>query len=223
MLKLKACLHLHIQGDPHENIKYSHRELFTKAKEKGIEVMAVTCHHKVIFSDELKNMAAEYGILLIPGVEAEVEKKHILILNADITANDIKSFKDLKFYRQQHPESLIIAPHPFHGLPNCLGRKLIKHIDLFDGIEWNYYYSKLYNPNLKAEKVAQKYNKPLISTSDVHMLKYIDKCYTIINVEEKSTKAVIDSIRKNKLELVNSSFSTLELFTVIIRLFLATR
>lgn len=223
MLNLKACLHLHVQGDPIENIRYTNSELIEFANQHNFEVLAVTTHNKFIDCAELQNLGNKYGIIIIPGIEQTIEKRHVIILNCDKSIEAVKTFKQLKQYKQQNPNCCIIAPHPFHMLPNCLGKDLIKNIELFDAVEWNYFYSELINPNKKVAKVARKYKKPVVATSDVHILKHMPRCYSHIKAKDKSIDQILNAIKKGQLENNCMAFKTLELPVALFEIFQNTK
>lgn len=215
MITMKAALHLHINGDPVDNIKYSAFEAIDKAAELNFDVISFTCHKTVIFDQEMSDYAKSKNIILIPGIEAKIEKKDIILINVDKSAEKIKTFAELKKFREKNPECLIIAAHPYFILPSCIGSKLETHIDLFDAIEWNFFYSKSLNPNKKAAKIAKLHNKPLIGTSDIHILKYFDTTYCEVKAKNKSISEFINAIKSNQVDLHTKSFSNIQLFRLL--------
>jgi len=223
MKNFKAALHLHVKGDPEENIKHTAKEAVLQAKELGFEVIAITCHNKVVYPEGIKEFGEKHDVTVIPGIEATVEKKHVIILNTKEEANNVTTFAKLKKYKEKHSECFIMAPHPFHYTRECLGRKLKEHIDLFDGIEWNYFYSLSINPNLKARELAKKYNKPLIGTSDIHTLKYFDPTYCVIKAKSRTIPDLIEALKNNQIELITKSFSNFRLIHILWELFKAVR
>ena len=54
---LKTDLHLHINLDPLDEITYSYKDLITKAQELHYDVLALTCHDKVVTTIEMKEYA----------------------------------------------------------------------------------------------------------------------------------------------------------------------
>src|SRR3989338_3276593 len=110
---LKCCLHLHTLGDAADIISYTPEEAIVHASKQGFDVVAITCHNIIIWSEKLSEYAAKRGILLISGIEKTIEKKHVLILNTRKNAEKIETFEQLREYKAANPESCIIAPHPF--------------------------------------------------------------------------------------------------------------
>ena len=142
-------------------------------------------------------------ILLIPGIEKTIQGKHVLILNADIRAQNIKTFDDLKTYKQTKEDILVVAPHPYYPGTTSLGKKLEKNIELFDSIEYSWFHSKKVNrANTKAVKMAEKHSLPLLGTSDNHLLRYFNRAYSIIDAD-KDIKSVMKAIKKNKIKVVS--------------------
>lgn len=203
-MQIKANLHLHTRDDvedkPHKNIiaKYTLFEAIQKAKEKNINILAATCHNFVYTEEEYYDYAKKLGILLIPGIEKTIEKKHVLIINLpkNKEIEKIKTFEELKKYKERNPKIFIIAPHPFYRTSYSLGTKLLKNIEVFDAIEHSWFYFKFFNPNKKAQKISQKFNLPLIATSDTHNLNMLDKSYIIADIKELSFEALKEALIK---------------------------
>jgi len=205
MMELKINFHSHTGDDPKDKIKYSAFELIDEAKKLNFDVLAITCHYKFTHKKEYARYAEKKNILLIPGIEAKIEKKHVIILNCDKKAEEIKTFNELKEYKKQNPRIFIIAPHPF--VPNIprvsLAKKLVRHIDLFDAIELTVFSNKFFNFNKKARLIAEKYDKPLVATSDTHYLRDLNRGYIVIDAREKTVEAILQALKqknhKNKI------------------------
>ncbi len=203
---LKTNLHFHTALD--EKItNYSIYQGIDYAKEQNFGVLAYTPHRKFIFEQEFSNYAESRGLLLIPGIEIQIGKKHIVILNCDEVAENIKSFEDVANYKKRNPNILILAPHPFVFSPKSLKSSFLENIDLFDAVEMTVFSNTIFNFNKRAEAIAKKYGKPFIATSDTHFLKDINRGYALINVKEKNIGEVLDAIKKgdfqNKMNSMN--------------------
>ncbi len=215
MRKLKINFHLHTGQDPIDAVKHSEYQLLDEAGRLGYDVLSITCHNALIFCDDLKDYAEKRGILLIPGIEKSIQRKHVLIINATVEAQKIQSFEDLAEYRKKHPECLIIAAHPYYLGPISLQKNLEKHIDLFDAVEYSWYHSKRLNgPNKKAVKVAEKHGKSMLGTADNHILKYVNHTYSLVRAE-KNTESVFKAIRDNHIEIVSHDLPWWKLGTII--------
>src|SRR5438034_1368094 len=111
--------------------------------------------------------ARDHDVLLVPGVESTVEGRHVLIYNADVGADKLRTFADLRRYRT--PDWLVIAPHPFFPTSYCLRERLWQEIDLFDAIEFSHFYTPRIDFNRPAVKLAAAVGLPLVGTSDCHL------------------------------------------------------
>lgn len=203
---LKTNLHFHTSFD--EKItNYSIYEGIDYAKEQNFGVLAYTPHRKFIFKQEFSQYAESKGILLIPGIEIQIGKKHIVILNCGKEAENIKSFEDVANYKKRNQNILILAPHPFVFSPKSLRSAFLENIGLFDAVEMTVFSNAIFNFNKHAEITAKKYGKPFIATSDTHFLKDINRGYALVNVGEKTIEAVLDAIKKgdfqNKINSMN--------------------
>ncbi|MFH1770528.1 MAG: PHP domain-containing protein [archaeon] len=198
---LKADLHLHAGEDKHHKIKYSSKELIAHAVKQGFEVLALTFHGDVYYNNDLKKYAEKKGVLLIPGVEKLVEGKEVLLYNVSQSeSKEIKTFEDIRALKKRKKDILVIAPHPYFVVGPCLGKTLIENIDVFDGVEYSHFYLLFFNLNKKANRVAKKYNKTLIGTSDAHNLKQIGMTYGLVD-SEKNIKSFFEAVRKGKVKL----------------------
>jgi len=191
----KTNLHLHTADDWRDRLKYSTREAIDKAAAAGINVLSLTCHSRLVFKDEDREYAKQKGILLIPGIEARISRKDVVIINCGSDIQGVNTFEELRNYKKEHPEILVIAPHPFVPSSKSLKNQLIRHIDIFDAIELSIYSNKLFDFNKKAASVANKYGKPLVANSDAHRLKDIRRAFTSVKAQEKTAISILAAIK----------------------------
>lgn len=79
MLKLKADLHLHSVLSPCGDLLMTPAEIVKKAKEKGIEVLALTDHNSAENAEVFKYYCEKYNLKFIPAMETETKEEiHIL-------------------------------------------------------------------------------------------------------------------------------------------------
>ncbi|MFC1698076.1 PHP-associated domain-containing protein [Nanoarchaeota archaeon] len=198
---LKADLHIHSSIDPIDKIIATPKDIIDKAAEKRFNVLAFTHHRKVVFPENLVEYAKHRGILLIKGVEAQIKGREVLIYNVeqeDIV--NVKSFKDLRELKKRKKNILIIAPHPFYYLPQCLRGELKKNLDLFDAIEYNYYHTDRLNANKRMLRFAKKHNIPIVGNSDVHRLWQLGYTYSLINAK-LNLNSIFNAIKKGKVKV----------------------
>lgn len=217
---LKAELHTHINHDPEDTIPYSAKELIDCAAKKGFQVLGITCHNYVYHNPETDKYAKSKGILLLSGVERTIEGKHVLIYDiSPQEAAQIRTFTDLRAWKQKHLQSLVIAPHPFHLTGTCLKKQILKHLDLFDAWEYSWFYVSFFNPNKKTVNLARKYHKPLIGSSDVHRLNCFGRTYTLLDAP-KTKVGLSKAIRNGNIEIITSPLPLGEFLRIMVRVFL---
>ncbi len=218
MKSLKVQLHVHTGEDPIERPRHTAIEMLDFAAANGYDVVAITLHNIFLFTSELKAYADKLGILLVPGIEKNIGRRHVLIINATQEAEKLVTFYDLCKYKKSHPECLVIAPHPYYPRGFCLQDKLLENINLFDAIEYSWFYTERWNAfNKKAEKVAKLHRKAIIATSDNHILPYFDHSYTLVQAE-KNWISIREAILANKIEMVTKPLRLKEFFKLTLRM-----
>lgn len=209
-MKIKTNLHFHTADDPEDLIQYTFEEGIDRAASLGFGALALTCHNFFAWRKEYDAYARSKGIILIPGIELSIKTgdnfhgRHTVVLNCTKEAEQIRTFADLAEYKSKHPEIFVLAPHPYHSKERCLNDYLEKNIKLFDAIEWSWFYSRLFNRNRRAERIARKYNLPYIATSDTHMFDFINESYAVVESDERSARAVLRAIREGNFTNASS-------------------
>jgi len=207
---LKADLHLHTAEDPYDRVRYTAKEIISRAADEGFDVLSITNHQIMTFSPELFSYAQERGILLIPGVEVTVRRRHVLLLNPPPD----KSYSDFSLLSKlRRPETLIIAPHPYFPSAYSLNGCLLKHRHLFDALEYCHFYSPRINFNQKAIEVAQSHGFPLIGNSDAHFLSQFGTTYSLIDAQ-KNIESIFAAIRAKRVAVVTRPLTSFEMGSI---------
>ena len=101
-------------------------------------------------------------------------------------------------------------------IPITTEEKIIdKYINLIDGIENSWLYTKLINKNKRAQIIAKELNKPYIATADLHSLRYMDKDYTVINSPKLETEEIFKSLRNFKYKNVSKPKTLISLIKAL--------
>lgn len=208
MVFVNADLHIHTSEDREDTyIKHSTRKLVDAAADRKIGVVAITLHNYVLPVKSLKSYGKKKGVLVIQGVEATIEGKHVLIYN--ISPGEfkrIKSFEDLRELKKRNKNIFVAAPHPFMPKTfltgNCLNEKYFENRDLFDALEFQQFYFFLFNPNKKVKMIANEDKKPVIANSDSHFLRLFGTHYSVVDVKgEINEKNFFDAVKKNRVKI----------------------
>jgi predicted metal-dependent phosphoesterase TrpH len=181
---MKAELHAHCNLDQadYRICQHTPEELIAHAAKLGYEILAITCHNKDIWSEDLADYATGLGITLIPGMEVTVERtRHTLVYNFPADAEDLNTLEKIRALSRE--DTLVIAPHPFFPGPACLKGLLEKNLDLFDAIECSGFHIRGLDFNRGSELLAAKMKKPLVGNGDVHQLWQLGRTFTRIYSE----------------------------------------
>ena len=221
---IKVDLHIHTLDDPKDAVDYSAHQLLARARSLGFGVLAITLHDAVFDRQEVFADAAAMGILLIPAAEVRLRGADVILLN--VTPKEIaelRNFDDLRQLRAQRGDSIFtIAPHPFYVFGGSIGPRLLENIDCFDAIEICHFHKGLFNPNRRAAKVARRFGKPLIATSDAHRLDAFGRHYTSIpRPAELTFENVLTALRSERITLTSPPCSFADLVNGIYFVFLA--
>lgn len=198
-------LHSHCQGDPiDQHLGHSLFEHIDQAKKVGLDAIAVTWHQKICTDPEAFAYARKRGILLIPGMEAELKRRHLVVLN--LSEGDLpgeSTWDEIRALRARKPEIFVLAPHPFYPHPTCLGNTMNAHADCIDAVEWcmlhiNWLPNRV-SPNLRATRWAHRHGKPVVACSDAHSLSSIGKNASTVEADELTPEAIFAGIRAGRV------------------------
>lgn len=198
MRKLKVDLHAHCDDDPLDRIAHSAEQLIDEAAKKEFDALSIANHRVITHSRRLALHAERRGVVLIPAIEKTIEGKHVLLVNVDWSVHPIDTFRELRAWKNSN--SLIIAPHPYFPKGYCLRAELERNLDIFDAIEYSFFYGGVVDFNRRAERLAEKHGLPVVGSADCHELPDLGATYTLVE-SEKNAKAVVNAIREGKIEV----------------------
>lgn len=214
MKPLKVDLHIHTKEDTEDRVSYSAYELIDQALSKGFDAIAITNHQQITYDHRLKSYATERGIVLIPGVEATIGRKHVLLINMPFEKGSFNSFEQI--VRQKDVNNLVIAPHPYFPGPTCLNGSLEAMPHLFDAIEYCHFYHQWINFNRPAVRFALQHQLPLVATSDAHLLDQFGRAYSLVEAE-KGPDAIIQAIKAGRVKPISRPLPFTRLISVFAR------
>jgi predicted metal-dependent phosphoesterase TrpH len=220
---IKIDLHIHTLDDPKDAVDFSAHQLLERARSLGFRVLAITLHDAVFDRKEVFADAAAMGILLIPAAEVRLLGADVIVLN--VTAEEIaqlRNFDDLRQLRARRGNSIFtIAPHPFYIFGGSIGPRLFSEIDCFDAIELCHFHIGPFNPNRRAQRVAARFGKPMIATSDAHRLHAFGRHYTSMPMPPAlMVENVLAGLRSGPLHLTSPASSLIDFVSAIYFVFL---
>jgi predicted metal-dependent phosphoesterase TrpH len=152
--------------------------------------------------------------VLIPGVEASILSKHVLLINMPYEEGGYQSFEDVLDAKSDN--SLVIAPHPYFPELTCLDGQLEANPDVFDAIEFCHFYSKLLDFNRPALQFAQKHGLPVVASSDAHIPEQFGLAYSLVQAE-KTRDAIVEAIKLGRVKPVARPLSIGHLMRIYLR------
>jgi predicted metal-dependent phosphoesterase TrpH len=205
---LKVDLHTHTADDPVDRIPHTTYELIDRASALGYDALAITLHERQLDPAPYERYARARGIVLVPGVERTIERRHVLLLNFSRAAEGVHTFADLARLKARE-RGLVVAPHPFFPASACLGRDLHRHADLFDAVEKNAAYTQLMDFNRRAERWAAEHGRPIVGNGDVHRLRQLGPTYTLVDAAP-TPDAICEAVAAGRVQVVSRPLSLTE-------------
>ncbi len=211
---LKVDLHLHTAEDPRDDIRHDAAALVDRAAALGFDALAMTLHDRQFEDERLQAYARERRVVLLPGIERTIAGRHVLLIGFPPAAADVRSFDDVARLKRRSG-GLVIAPHPFYPGLTCLRSLTHRYADLFDAVEWSYFWTRGVNFNAAAARWARTHGKPLVGNSDLHDLRQLGRTYSEVECDERDPLAICDAIREARVTVRSSPVPPLELAQVL--------
>ena len=182
--------HVHSEGsyDGHEPVEL----ILEHAAEIGLDAVVITDHDVIRESKRAAEIAPEYGLIGIPGVEVSTAHGHLLAIGVERMPPRREPYDETVAWIRDHG-GVAIVPHPFqrsrHGvrernipLPNA-------HEDADDAVAevdaievFNAWLFTGYR-NRRARRFAAEHGYPGVAASDAHHLQYVGRAFTELTVE----------------------------------------
>ena len=214
---LRVDLHTHTADDPWDRIPHTSAELIERAARLGLDALAITLHDRQLDLIPLAGLARELNVTLIPGIERTILGRHVLLINFPAEATAVGSFEELAELKARHPRGLVIAPHPFFPLGNCLKELLDRHRDLFDAVEYNGSHTSMLNFNRRAVQWAHDHGKPVVGCSDTHRLDVLGMTYSLADAARTADDICL-AVKEGRIQICSRPLSTLKLASYLTRM-----
>ncbi len=217
---IKFDFHMHTLDDPYDHhVYHTAFELIDKAARLGFQALSITLHTRQLENKEIGDYAAAKGILLIPGVEQDIQGAHVLLINfPKAVSENISTFAQLDVARRElresgAPENLVVAPHPFFPSGVALQNLFWDYAAAFDAVEVSGFYHQFWNPNRKAMTAAEKLGLPLIGNSDTHTLEQFGTTWSEAHCP-LDAESLIREIKAGRTRIAGRSLRGLEMGTI---------
>jgi predicted metal-dependent phosphoesterase TrpH len=189
--RLRIDTHVHSEAsyDGHEPVEL----LLEHAADIGLDGIIVTDHDVMYASLRAAELAPEYGLVGIPGVEVSTTSGHLLAVGVDeMPPRGAPLAKTVAWVRDRG--GVAIVPHPFQRSRHGVSKRVLKRTEA-DAIE--VYNSWLFTgyTNRRARRFAERRHYPGVAGSDAHIVPFVGRAFTELDVDERSAAGVLDAIR----------------------------
>ncbi|MFB6233311.1 MAG: CehA/McbA family metallohydrolase [Haloarculaceae archaeon] len=194
MTTLRIDPHVHSEGsyDGSEPVEL----ILEHAADIGLDGVVITDHDTIHESLRAAELAPNYGLLGIPGVEVSTAHGHLLAVGVEEMPPRREPYDDTVDWIRDHG-GVAIVPHPFQRTRHGVRKRNIPNVDAIEAFNaWLFTGYK----NRRARRFADAYGYPTVAASDAHTIPYVGRAFTEVTIPEVSRAAVtvddvLDAIR----------------------------
>jgi predicted metal-dependent phosphoesterase TrpH len=168
--------------------------LLEQAAAVGLDALAVTDHDTFEASQRAADLAPEFGLVGIPGMEVTSEAGHVLALGIGEAVPAGLPFEET-IDRIHEAGGIAVVPHPFQKSRSGVAPNVsTEQLATADAIE--VYNSRLLTgrANRKAEAFAERHDLPQTAGSDAHISELVGQAVTAVDAEAATADAIIEAI-----------------------------
>lgn len=173
--------------------------LLEQASAVGLDALAITDHDEIEASLEAVELAPEYGLVGILGIEITSSAGHVLGIGVDERIPPGLSYGET-IERIHDAGGIVVVPHPFQTSRHGVGAKVSRdELARADAIE--IYNSRLLTgrANRKAERFARSRGLPMTAGSDAHIGEMVGQAVTRVETGgERNVEAILQGIREGR-------------------------
>lgn len=198
--------------DPHVHSEDSYdadqpvERLLDRASTVGLDGVVVTDHDAIRESKRAAELAAEYGLVGLPGVEVSTTDGHLLAIGvSDRPPRDRPLAETVEFVHDQG--GVAVVPHPFQRWRHGANRRAIDAADP-DCVEVYNAHTLTGFRNAQARSFARGASYPGVGGSDAHSASLVGRAYTTVRTRERTPEAVLAAFREGRTHTVGHRTST---------------
>ncbi|MWG35803.1 CehA/McbA family metallohydrolase [Halomarina oriensis] len=162
--------------------------LLEQAAAVGLDGIVVTDHDTIEASLRAADLAPEYGLVGIPGVEVSTAQGHLLAIGVEERPPPRRSLDEtVDVVREMG--GVAVVPHPFQRTRHGVRRRFIEDCDAVE--VYNAWVFTGYR-NRRARRFAARHDFTPVAASDAHRAPFIGRAYTEVTVEDADSTAAVD-------------------------------
>jgi hypothetical protein len=197
---LSVELHSHsaLSYDAHDPVEL----LLEQAAAVGLDALAITDHDEIDASLEAADLASEYGLVGITGIEISSAAGHVLGLGVrEAVPPGLTFMETLDRIREQG--GIAVIPHPFQKSRHGVAAH-ISEAELAAGDAMEVYNSRLLTglANRWAESFAQEHGLPMTAGSDAHISEMVGQAVTKVETDDRDAGAILKAIADGRTQVV---------------------
>jgi predicted metal-dependent phosphoesterase TrpH len=186
--------HVHSEDsyDGHEPVEL----ILEHAADIGLDAVVITDHDAMGESRRAADLAADHGLIGIPGVEVSTAHGHLLAIGVDRMPPRRQPYPETVTWIHDHG-GVAVVPHPFQRSRHGVRRRDVPvpgdrpgdadPVDEVDAIEvFNAWLFTGYR-NRRARRFAALHGYPGVAASDAHHLNYVGRAFTELTVRGRSS------------------------------------
>jgi predicted metal-dependent phosphoesterase TrpH len=183
--------------DPHVHSEESYdghdpvELLLEQASAIGLDGIVVTDHDAIEASHRAAELAPEYGLVGVPGVEVSTAAGHLLAIGVEERPEPRRPLTET-VDRVRSLGGVAAVPHPFQRTRHGIRRSKLQDCDAIE--TYNAWLFTGYR-NRRARRFADRHGYPGLGASDAHSAPSLGRAYTELTVESVSSVADLDGNR----------------------------
>lgn len=203
-VRIDPHVHSEASYDGHEPVEL----ILEHAADIGLDAVVITDHDVCAESLRAAEIAAEYGLIGIPGVEVSTAHGHLLAIGVESMPPHRVPYDETVEWIHDHG-GVAIVPHPFQRSRHGVRRRDIPPGSDADGRSTGVDAIEVFNAwlftgyrNRKARRFAGEHALPGVAASDAHTLEYVGRAFTEVEIDDAGSidavepADVLDAIRE---------------------------
>lgn len=182
--EVKISIDPHVHSEASFDGKEPVDLIMEHASDIGLDAVVITDHDEIEGSLKAAEIAEDYGLIGIPGVEVSTKAGHLLAIGVEERPEKKKPLKKT-IERVRDLGGAAVIPHPFQRTRHGVKKRKIKRPDAIE--IYNSWIFTGYR-NRRAKKFARNRELPGMAASDAHSVASVGRAYTDIVFENKDSK-----------------------------------